>query len=53
MGLDGCLGSIALHAERCLLATQDNAVGEARHDEFATYSNSTYDDAQTGWMAFG
>ena len=33
--------------------TSNDAVGDARYDEFATYSNSTNNDAQADWMAFG
>ncbi len=48
---DGSSISFEVHCIRVI--TQNDAVGEARYDEFATYSNSTSDDSQSDWMAFG
>ncbi len=44
---------IALETHINATWTVNDPVGDSRYDEFATYSNSTSDNAEADWLAFG
>ncbi len=57
LGADGMTtedaSSISFEVHCVRVITQNDAVGDTRHDEFATYTNSTLDTAQSDWITFG